>query len=381
MTQKGRKFLLVCGGTGGHLAPGIALAERLIRLGHSCRLVVSEKAIDGRLSKKYTHLDFVTSPGAPLAFTPRALWHFVQTTFSAIVRSRQIMTAYQPDMTVVFGGFLSPTFVLWSRWIGLPVALHEANQYAGKAVRVLSRIAHRVYAPEGVRTKGLNPSKLIATGYPLRSEIKPMDPGLARTRWGLTNEAKTIVVLGGSQGAMALNEWVDHHYQILSREGFNVIAVSGPTKGTQSSVEIGTENGKTAKAIFLPFVDDMSSLLTVADVAISRAGAGAIAELVACSVPSILVPYPFSADKHQEANARHLEEEGGCVVMDQEDIEEQLLKTLYLLLSDHDGLAAMRSTLGQLSKDDAAEAMAQSLIEWIEPSSSESNRVKEKVLA
>ncbi len=381
MTTQGRRFLLVCGGTGGHLAPGIALAERLIRLGHSCQLVVSEKTIDGRLSKKYTHLDFVTAPGAPLAFSRQGLWRFVRSTVRALIRSREIMKTFQPDVTVVFGGFLSPTFVLWSRLMGLPVALHEANQYAGKAVRVLSRISHRVYAPEGVRTKGLNASKLVTIGYPLRLEIRPLESRLARTRWGLTNDAKTLVILGGSQGAMALNQWVDSHYQIFSREGFNVIAVSGPTKGTHSSVELTTVSGEKMKAIFLPFVDDMSSLLTVADVVISRAGAGAIAELIACAVPSILVPYPYAADKHQEANARRLEEQGGCVVMDQDVLEEQLLKKLYVLLSEQDRLDTMRATLERLSKDDAAEAMALSLVEWVETFSGRSASFEGKVLA
>ena len=135
------------------------------------------------------------------------------------------------------------------------------------------------------------------------------------------------------------------------------------------------------KAIFLPFVDDMSSLLTVADVVISRAGAGAIAELIACAVPSILVPYPYAADKHQEANARRLEEQGGCVVMDQDVLEEQLLKKLYVLLSEQDRLDTMRATLERLSKDDAAEAMALSLVEWVETFSGRSASFEGKVLA
>lgn len=364
MTTQGRKFLLVCGGTGGHLAPGIALAERLLRLGHACQLVVSEKAIDGRLSQKYTYLDFVTAPGAPLSWSPQGLWKFGCRMIHALFRSRQLIKAYQPDVTVVFGGFLSPAFVLWSRILGLPVALHEANRHAGKAVRVLSRLAQRVYAPEGVRLPGLRPAKLVPVGYPLRLEIRPIERKLARSRWGLTNHARTLVVLGGSQGAMALNDWVDRNYETLSREGFNVIAVSGPGKGTQSSVELTASNGTVVRAIFLPFADDMCGLLSVADVVISRAGAGAIAELTACAVPSILVPYPHAADQHQAANARYLEKQGGCVVMEQDLIEEQLLKKLYLLISNQDTLEAMRTRLLELSKEDAAEEMALSLVAW-----------------
>ena len=366
MKAEQRKFLLVCGGTGGHLAPGIAVAERLLRMGHSCKLVVSEKAIDGRLSQKYTHMDFVTAPGAPLSFSLKGFLRFASKTLRALFYSRKLIKTYQPDGTIVFGGFLSPTFVVWSRLMGLPVALHEANQIAGKAVRALSKLSHRVYAPEGVTIGRLNRAKLVPLGYPLRLEIRPMDYALARTRWGLANDARTLVILGGSQGAMALNQWVEDHYQTLSREGFNVIAVSGPSKGTQSSIELKTLKGDRVKATFVPFVDDMSSLLSVADLVVSRAGAGAIAELIACRAPSILVPYPYAANRHQEANARQLEKVGGCVVVNQDDMKERLLKELYLMLSDQDRLAEMRDQLEKLSKDDAAERMALSLVQWVE---------------
>lgn len=358
MTTPGRKFLIVCGGTGGHLAPGIALAERLTRRGHQCRLILSRKEVDGRLSRKYTQLDFESVPGVALQFSLLGVLRFVFGFAQSIVRAGRLVRAFRPHATIVFGGFLSPPFVVWSRLLGILVAVHESNRRPGRAVRVLARLAHRVFVPNGVHLNGVSRERLSHCGYPLRQEIQPISPPEARKRWGLHNDFKTLVVVGGSQGAMALNDWVNAHFAAIGKDGLNLIVVSGPQKGVESTIELETESGAKVLAWFLPFTDDMSLLLSVADLVISRAGAGAIAELTACCTPSILVPYPFAADQHQDANAQYFAQQGGCLVVPQEGLEARLLEVVKATIFNDALLDQMRERLQTLGVGDQAEALA-----------------------
>jgi UDP-N-acetylglucosamine--N-acetylmuramyl-(pentapeptide) pyrophosphoryl-undecaprenol N-acetylglucosamine transferase len=364
--SSGRRFLIVCGGTGGHLAPGVALAERLTRAGHACLLLVSEKSIDRRFSRKYVELDFESVPGVALRWTPLGLARFGFGFIRGFGRAASILGRFRPDATVVFGGFLSPPFVLMSRLRGIFVAVHEANRHPGRALRLLARFAHRAYVPVGVRLAGLRRSELKACGYPLRREIQHLPKEEARRRWGIRNHGKTLVVLGGSQGAMSLNEWVNENLSGLARAGLNVIAVSGPQKGVESKVELKTERGSTVQAWFLPFSDDISLLFSVADLVVSRAGAGAIAELTACLAPSILVPYPHAADFHQDANGRFFEQQGGCLVLDQKDVSAKLCREVLSLIFNDGLLNRMRRNLRALARADVAAEMAADLEEVLE---------------
>ena len=361
MKTPSRKFLIVCGGTGGHLAPGVALAERLVRRGHACRLVVSKKDVDRRFSRKYTELDFEAVPGVGLSFTLLGVFRFLVGFVGSVIGAERILRHFRPDVTIAFGGFLSPPFVLLSRARGISVVVHESNRRPGKSVRLLARLAHRVYLPTGVRIRGIRRSKVSPCGYPLRREIQHLAKEEARRRWGLKNRFKTLVVIGGSQGAMALNEWVNANLATLGREGLNVIAVSGPQKGVESKIELETEHGGKVLAWFLPFTDEMSLLLSIADLVLSRAGAGAIAELTACLAPSVLIPYPFAADQHQDANAHYFERQGGCVVVDQKDIDKRLLAEVQALIFNDSLLNSMRGNLRALSVRDVGEEMATEL--------------------
>lgn len=364
--MKARRILIVCGGTGGHLAPGIAVAERLVKGGHECLLVVSQKEVDSRLRRKYGQLTFVTTPGSGFGLAPLKLLKFSGSTAAALLRAASVTLEFRPDATLVFGGYLSPPYLFWARLRGGFVAVHEANRKAGRAVRLTSRWAHRLYLPLGVRLRGVRRSKIRSCGYPLRREIQHIRKDEARARMGFSPQHKTLVVLGGSQGALALNDWVNEHYAVLAREGINVISVTGLQKGVESRIEIASAHGGTVKTIFLPFTDEMNLLLSVADLVISRAGAGAIAELTACLAPSILVPYPHAADQHQEANARFFEQQGGCIVLPQDEVPARLLREVRELVFNDAMLNRIRENLRALDRGDAAEELVNDLLACLE---------------
>lgn len=329
------RILISCGGTGGHLTPGIALAEGLLAQGHICWLLISHKKVDARLVQKYPHLAFIKTPGAPFTLNPLGLGRFVLGQVQSVVSSLRLINRLQPDLVIGFGGFSSAGISVAAFLKKLPFVLHESNRIPGRAVRFLSHFAPaRVYLPTGVRLSNVSPERIRFYGCPVRKEIQRLPMQKARATLGIEENCKLLVVLGGSQGATVLNEWVEKNFEFLALEGICVYCVSGLNKGEGRVIEAKSRDGGTAKAWFVPFTDQVSELLSSADLVLSRAGAGTIAELLRCRTPAILIPYPFAADNHQQANALFLEQQGGGVVIDQNYMKDLHQEVFELIFND-----------------------------------------------
>ena len=326
-----KTFVIACGGTGGHLSPGIALAERLTGLGHRCVLIVSRKKIDARLLEKYPHIEFLRAPGGGLVFSPAGVLKFVASQFSAVIFALGFLLKDRPVAFVSFGGFMTLGMALACRALFVPVILHEANRIPGKAVRWISRIATRVYLPPGVRVAGLSPLAFRSAGLPVRSEIRPLKKAACRARLGFPEEGKLVAVFGGSQGAKPLNDWMLSAWDKFAAAGVSVLCVTGPGKDVAEPVR-----------------ERLSAAGTPVDIVVSRAGAGTIAESIACRVPSVLVPYPFAADDHQTANAKYYQEKGAGLFVPQTEID-SLTGIVLDLVADDALLARFRDEIDKLS--------------------------------
>ncbi|MGN0860920.1 MAG: UDP-N-acetylglucosamine--N-acetylmuramyl-(pentapeptide) pyrophosphoryl-undecaprenol N-acetylglucosamine transferase [Candidatus Spyradosoma sp.] len=344
-----KTFVIACGGTGGHLSPGIALAERLVALGYRCVLIVSRKKIDARLLEKYPQLEFRRAPGAGLVFTPAGLLKFVCSQISAVAFAFAFLTKNRPAAFVSFGGFMTLGMALVCKALFIPVILHEANRIPGKAVRWISRIATRVYLPPGVRVKGLSPLSFRSAGFPVRREIRALPKAEARGRLGLPATGKLVAVFGGSQGATPLNDWIFSAWEKFSDAGVSVLCVTGPGKDVPEPVrERVSPSGAKTVARFIPFCDAMADALSAADLVVSRAGAGTLAECIACRVPAVLVPYPFAADDHQTANAKYYQEKGAGIFVPQTEIG-TLTATALDVVADDALLARFRGNMDLLA--------------------------------
>jgi UDP-N-acetylglucosamine--N-acetylmuramyl-(pentapeptide) pyrophosphoryl-undecaprenol N-acetylglucosamine transferase len=326
------RFLIACGGTGGHLSPGIALAQGLEARGHEATLLVSRKKVDARLLEKYPQLHFERIPGAPFTFRPAGFLRFVWQLAAAFLFSARIIRAWRPDVIVGFGGFTTTGIIVVAALFRRPVALHEANRVPGRAIRVFGGLARRLYLPSGVDLRGVRRATVRHVGLPVRQEIVRLPRESAQARLGFDPSCKVLVILGGSQGASSLNRWVRERLERLAGEGIQVCCVTGLGKGENEVRELRTPSGRTVKAVFLPFCDDVATLLSAADLVVSRAGAGTIAELIRCATPAILVPFPGAANNHQWANARFFEQQGGGLVIDQQylgDLEREVRDVIF----------------------------------------------------
>lgn len=350
------RVVIACGGTGGHLSPGIALAEGLQRGGHRPLLVISRKDVDSRLVKKYSALEFVRSPGTYFSLKPVALGRFVFSQLRSLVQAWRLLRREEASSVIAFGGFVSLGTVLSARLLGVPVILHEANRRPGRAVRLLSGLSKRVYLPKGVRLRGLPPQTVRHVGYPVRAEIRRVSREVARARMGFPPQGKLLLVLGGSQGARALNEWVKANFDRLAVEGIHVLCLSGSSQVGSGTLDYRPANGPVMHARFLPFCDQMAYAYSCADLALSRAGAGTIAELTRVRLPSIQVPYPFAADDHQIENARFLEQQGGAVLLPQKQLDQLFTEVTDLIFNDW-MLERMRRNLANLDVMNCVDVM------------------------
>lgn len=352
--------LIACGGTGGHLSPGIAIAEVLEQRNCQPVLLISRKQVDSALIRKYPHLPFHKAPGRAFAGGLLGRITALADVVKGFIFSCRLIHRYRPGLVLLFGGFLSLGLGLAARLCGIPVALHEANCRPGRAVRLLKFLARRVYLPDGVDL-GVTPDRVRYFGYPVRNEIQPIPKAEARKRLGLEVSGKLLVVIGGSQGAESLNRWVQEHFENLADAGVSTYCLTGLGKEREDRVIRRSADGDSMTADFVPFSDNMGAVLSAADLVVSRAGAGAIAEIIRCSVPAILVPYPHAADDHQLANALAHEQLGAGIILRQEDLQE-LIDQVLLLLSDTCMLAGYKEKMQSLRESDAAGQTADDIL-------------------
>jgi len=347
------KILIACGGTGGHLAPGIAVAEVLESRGHECVLLISQKQVDSALIAKYSHLNFQRSPGRAFAGGIFARLTSFISLISGFRFARKQLKKESPHAVLLFGGFVSVGLGLAARLARIPVLLHEANCCPGKSIRLLKRIATRIYLPDGVKLPGVSAAVIRYFGYPVRQDIKHSLKADAWRRMGINVPNKLLVVIGGSQGATALNHWAISNFETLAKHGISLYCVTGLGKSSQSSIHQVDQYGEDIAATLVPFSDNMGDVISAADLVVSRAGAGSIAEIIRCRAPSILVPYPYAADDHQRANALMHERHGAGMLLEEGNIDQLTNEVLDLIFNDW-LLAKFKSNLERLDSADAA---------------------------
>lgn len=307
------KVAFVGGGTGGHLAPGIGIAEVLRQQGCDVLFHVAGRGIERAMlaPRALPWLALFGEGGRP------SLWGRAGAWYEATRRWRASLRAFVPDVVVVLGGWVALP-VAWSGFGGLPSLLVETNARPGRVQRLLSRrVDVACLAVDGPRMpRGRKLTEV--TGIPT-----PALPWRAREdaarRLGLDPARRCLLVLGGSQGAADLNALVPAVRGVLSRrsEAWQVLHVTGPARmGCSDDVDLALGH---VPVIEFPFCEDMGSAWAVADVALCRSGAGTVAELSLSGTPAVLLPYPHHADRHQAANGALLAERGAAVMVGAHD--------------------------------------------------------------
>ena len=374
-----RNIVIACGGTGGHLTPGIALAQSLEERGYPSWLFISQKSVDSMLARKYPKLSFQSMPGEPMIKTPIGFIKFIYGFIASFLYSYRFYGKVGADAVVGFGGFSSFGPAMAARAKGLPFFIHEANRSVGKAVRFLAKSSTRLYLPEGINLEGISPDVTRNIGYPLRKEFRRIPKERARKQLGISINDRLLVVIGGSQGAVALNSWVKNNLEAIAGEGISTYCLTGLRNESSGVIKLDGMGGQSVTSRFVSFTDEMNFVLSAADLVISRAGAGAIAEIVRCRLPSILIPYPYAADNHQALNAEFLERKGGTIVCPEENIESNLLNEVREVMYNEEFRTVLRRNLFSLDHGDIANRLADDLCQCLKTMSLDSS-IKRGVL-
>jgi UDP-N-acetylglucosamine--N-acetylmuramyl-(pentapeptide) pyrophosphoryl-undecaprenol N-acetylglucosamine transferase len=343
-------ILMMAAGTGGHVFPGMAVAQELMRRGHSLSWLGTPRGMENRLVPAAgIPLDVIDIQGlrrngwlrwlaAPFALS-RALWQVF-----AVMRRRR------PALVIGMGGFVSGPGGLMARLLGIPLLIHEQNAVPGLANRLLAHIATQVlqafpgsFAPR---------DKLRTLGNPLRREI--IGTALPQARLaGRTGPAR-LLVIGGSLGAQALNEQVP---LAVAQLGF---AVDVRHQAGKDKALVATQGYRAAgvEAQVSEFIEDMAEAYQWADVIVCRSGALTVSEIAAIGLPAVLVPYPHAVDDHQTRNGAFLAERGAARIVPQTQLSAQLPGQLRELLSDRELLARMATTARSMGMPDSCDRVA-----------------------
>ena len=307
------KFSVSCGGTGGHVFPGMATAKALQGRGHEVTLWLSGKAIE--TATRHAWNGAVVSTGAEkLSFhplrLPRTLFN-LRRVYCASVRT---LKEQKPRALLAMGSYSSLGPVLAARRLGIPVVLHEANVVPGKATSALSRFATAVAISFPETREHLKHPSITLTGLPLRQEMEE-----AAATPATAPSVFTVLTMGGSQGAQRLNETVPPALGRLLAMGIPVDAIHLSGEQAKASVEQAYRAAGVPATVY-GFCTDMVSVYRRTSLAISRSGANSCLELALFGIPALLVPYPHSVRDHQLENARAMAKAGAANLIEQQDL-------------------------------------------------------------
>jgi UDP-N-acetylglucosamine--N-acetylmuramyl-(pentapeptide) pyrophosphoryl-undecaprenol N-acetylglucosamine transferase len=344
-----RTILIMAGGTGGHIYPGLAVADALRAQGWNVVWLGAPNSMEAELVPKHGY------PVAWVNFTGvrgKGLLRLLTLPFTllrALGQSADAIFRHRPDVVLGMGGYITMPGGLMAAILRRPLVIHEQNSIAGMSNKVLAKLAARVLSGfPGVLKRA------EWCGNPVRADIAALSEPQARydARSGKLN----VLVVGGSLGAKALNEAVPQALAMLSeQERPNVLHQTGK-KNLEAVQKLYAEAGVSAD--IHPFLDDMANQYAIADVLICRAGALTIAELAAAGVASVLIPLPIAVDDHQTHNARFLSEHGAAVLLPQKDLSAERLAQLLRGFS-REKLLTMAKAARCLAKPDATQAVAQ----------------------
>jgi UDP-N-acetylglucosamine--N-acetylmuramyl-(pentapeptide) pyrophosphoryl-undecaprenol N-acetylglucosamine transferase len=362
MSTKSAPFKLVIagGGTGGHLFPGVAIAEALVELVPDAQVlfVGTARGIEARAIPK-TPFQLALIDVAGLKGT--SLGHTVKTMFklpASVLASRTILKNFGAEAVIGVGGYASGPVLVAAKSLGLPTAVCEQNSVPGITNRILSKLVDKVYVTFAASLPWFPAAKTSLVGNPVRAAFRQAVSAASST----SVVPNRVFTFGGSQGARPLNDIVPKALGLLKARGLDVTALHQAGKDAVDGVVAGYAAAGVVAEV-TPFIDNMVDAYRQADVVVCRAGATSCAEVTALGVPTILVPFPQAADDHQTMNAKDLVDQHAALMVPQADLSpEHLADVLGGLLTDRQARTALAQAALGAGKLDAAVIVARAAL-------------------
>lgn len=346
------RIVIAGGGTGGHLFPGIAIAEEFLKRDDKTQVVFigTKKGIEGKLLGQLGYelrtIDIEGLKGRGLKALAKGVYQVPQ----SLWQSRHILKQFSPHLVIGVGGYASGPAVLTAHFMGIPTAIAEQNTIPGVTNRILGRFVNKIFVTYDKTATLFEPNKVILSGNPVRAAfIAGKEPDKEK------KDFWQLLIFGGSQGAAAINKAMINMLPQLQKMK-NKIYVVHQTGARQMEKVKQTYKGFGIKAKVLPFIVDMAGAYLSADLIICRAGATSLAEITASGKAAILIPYPWAANDHQTKNAQAMAEAGAAVMISERELGSgKLFGVIQNLLYDEQKLRKMEKKSAKLGNINAAE--------------------------
>jgi UDP-N-acetylglucosamine--N-acetylmuramyl-(pentapeptide) pyrophosphoryl-undecaprenol N-acetylglucosamine transferase len=353
------------GGTGGHLYPTIAVAEDIRKERPDIRIVFigTQDRIEAREVPRAGFEFFpinIHAPGKSIA----SLIEFPFQYLKASRNAKRILSELSPSAFLGGGAYLSVPVAFAARSIKIPIALLEINAVPGRANKMLSSVAEKIFVayPEAIKGFGImNKDKIEVTGTPVRMSIETgsLSSNDAKKHFGLRPDHKTILVFGGSLGARSINDAIAEHVKDFLTDGYNIIWQTGKSANIN---HLTAQFPDRSSMVIMEYINEMDKAYAASDIVVARAGASTLAELATLGKPAILIPYPLAVRNHQEHNARAFERAGAAIVITDNRLKEQLGDAVKRLMNDNIERAHMSEKMQTRENKEARKVVAQWLI-------------------
>lgn len=357
--KKRLHVLIACGGTGGHLFPGIAVGEVLSSRGHDVTLLISEKKIDSLAASGHPNLNFERLPflAMPKPWSPKMI-PFLTGTFKGMNAARALIRKNEAQVVLGMGGFTSLAPIVAGRREKCRTLIHDSNAIPGKANRITAKFCDVILVGlEACKEHFPKHPDVRVVGTPIRSTLRQKSKDDPHAFFKLDKNKKTLVVMGGSQGARGVNRVVCMALDQFENLGIQVLHIAGPTD--YEEVRDAYAKHPLLTQHVAAFCHRMELAYQIADLAIARSGASTLTELAWFGIPSLLVPYPFAADDHQTRNAEIFEKAGAAKMLPESSINATILvDAVREVLTKPDKAKTMKAAAQKQAVRDSAERIA-----------------------
>jgi UDP-N-acetylglucosamine--N-acetylmuramyl-(pentapeptide) pyrophosphoryl-undecaprenol N-acetylglucosamine transferase len=362
------KVVISGGGTGGHIFPAIAIANALKqKLGENVEILfVGAK---GKMEMEKVPAAGYKIEGLWISGIQRSLslknLSFPFKVVSSLLKARSIIKKFRPDIVIGVGGYASGPTLAMAGLAGVPVLIQEQNSYAGITNKLLGRIAKKICVAYDGMDKFFPKEKIVLTGNPVRQDILQLEGKKDRgiEYFKLNPKKKTILVIGGSQGARTINKSIIKDLEIIKDNNIQLVWQTGIAFLPLAKEAVEKVDGESLKAF--DFVTKMDLAYAVADLVISRAGASSVSELCLVKKPAILVPLPTAAEDHQRKNAQALVTHNAAVMIMDSEAPEKLVKTAVELMNSEKNRERLSENISKLAFRDAAGLIASEIINLV----------------
>ena len=353
------KVVIAAAGTGGHINPGIAIANKIIKEEPDSKIIFigTARGLETNLVPRAGYeLKTIDSYGISREFSIKNIKRLAKTLHS-ITEAKNILKDFKPDLVIGTGGYICISVCLAAKKLNIPYIIHESNVLPGVATKMLSKKAKKILVGfKEAKNKLPKANNIIYTGTPTKVKkinFTELEIETKKENLGFSKEKPLVLVFGGSQGAQSINLSMTNIIKNKMNSNYQIIWAAGPEQYEKVKKDLKNESidiDKIDGIKVMPYIYNMEEIMNIADLIVSRSGAMTVTEIENVGKPAIFIPFPYAAENHQEYNARALEKNGAAkVILDKNLTEEALNATITQLAKDKKSLEKMGENAHKMS--------------------------------